>query len=160
MLPLGHKVIHLKHASPVKRYTGLNHQSNNSSTLSNIEVNENGANNLLTPPLQNDKMFVEDFDPIIDQRFKSDIVDSYFRDLFNDVAIRSHSPKSADIQEPYIDNVAFFEFTKLPGIICDRFFSTFKRTKDNFIFEESFVAGFQNVFLSTLEEKMQLTYKM
>ena len=56
--------------------------------------------------------------------------------------------------------MAFFEFTKLPGIICDRFFSTFKRTKDNFILQESFVAGFQNVFLSTLEEKMQLTFKM
>lgn len=56
--------------------------------------------------------------------------------------------------------MAFFEFTKLPGIICDRFFSTFKRTKDNFILEDSFVTGFQNVFLSTLEEKMQLTFKM
>lgn len=107
-----------------------------------------------------DKIFVDDFDPIIDQRFKTEIVDSYFRDLFNDVALRSHSPKSADILDPFIDNVAFFEFTKLPGIICDRFFSTFKRSKDNFIFEQSFVAGFQNVFLSTLEEKMQLTYKM
>lgn len=126
--------------------------------MSNCEPSENGASP--TNLGQHDKILVEDFDPIFDQRFKSEIVDLYFRDLFNDVAIRSHSPKQTDIDEAYIDNVAFFEFTKLPGIICDRFFSTFKRTKDNFILEQSFVAGFQNVFLSTLEEKMQLTYKM
>jgi hypothetical protein len=56
--------------------------------------------------------------------------------------------------------VAFFEFTQLPGIICDRFFSTFKRTKEEFITEESFVSGFFNVFVSTLEDKMHMTYKM
>ena len=136
----------------------MNHQSNNSSNLSNSDPNENGGSPINLA--QHDKILVEDFDPNVDQRFKTEIVDSYFRDLFNDVAIRSHSPKQTDTDEAYIDNVAFFEFTKLPGIICDRFFSTFKRTKDNFILEQSFVAGFQNVFLSTLEEKMQLTYKM
>ena len=114
----------------------------------------------MSSDIKDDKILVEEFDPIVDQRFKVEIVDSYFRDLFNDVAIRSHSPKQTDIDEPYIDNVAFFEFTKLPGIICDRFFSTFKRTKENFILEDSFVEGFQKVFLSTLEEKMLLTYKM
>lgn len=157
MLPLGSKVMHHKNISPVKRYTDLNHPSDNFTTLTNIEDNCNTPKYFMQP---DDKIFVDDFDPIIDQRFKTEIVDSYFRDLFNDVALRSHSPKSADILDPFIDNVAFFEFTKLPGIICDRFFSTFKRSKDNFIFEQSFVAGFQNVFLSTLEEKMQLTYKM
>ena len=128
------------------------------SNMSNFEPNENSGSPVNLD--QHDKILVEDFDPIVDQRFKSEIVDSYFRDLFNDVAIRSHSPKQTDILEAYVDNVAFFEFTKLPGIICDRFFSTFKRTKENFILEESFVAGFQNVFLSTLEEKMHLTFKM
>lgn len=103
-------------------------------------------------------ILIEDFDPIVDQRFKIEVADAYFRDLFNDIAIRSHSPKLTDMDESYIDNVAFFEFTKLPGIICDRFFSTFKRTKDNFILENSFVAGFEKIFLSSLEEKMQLTY--
>jgi len=131
MLPLGSKVMHHKNISPVKRYTDLNYPSDNFSTLTNIEVNCNTPKYFMQP---NDKIFVDDFDPIIDQRFKTEIVDSYFRDLFNDVALRSHSPKSADILDPFIDNVAFFEFTKLPGIICDRFFSTFKRSKDNFIF--------------------------
>ena len=68
-----------------------------------------------------------------------EVADAYFKDLFRDIAIRSHSPKSASSEEPAIDNVAFFEFTKLPGIICDRFFSTFSRTPDNFILEDSFV---------------------
>lgn len=42
---------------------------------------------------QHERILVDEFDPIVDQRFKSEIADSYFRDLFNDVAIRSHSPK-------------------------------------------------------------------
>lgn len=61
---------------------------------------------------------------------------------------------------PYVDNVAFFEFTKLPGIICDRFFSTFKRTKDNFIYEEEWINGFMRVYLSSLEDKMRLIFSM
>ena len=85
----------------------------------------------------------------------------YFRDIFNDVAMRSHSPNKVEQNtKPYIDNVAFFEFTKLPGIICDRFFSTFERNRDGFITEESFINGFLKVFLSSLDEKMNITYDM
>jgi hypothetical protein len=79
-----------------------------------------------------------------------------------DVALRSHSPRKGEQNQnlPYVDNVAFFEFTKLPGIICDRFFSTFEQTKDGFIYEEAFIDGFVKVYLSSLNEKMKLTYQM
>ena len=60
-----------------------------------------------------------------------------------------------------MDNVAFFEYTKLPGIICDRFFSVFQKLKPgNVINESEFVKGFINVYLSSLEKKMELTFKM
>jgi len=104
---------------------------------------------------------IEDYDDKIDADFMTQIARPYFRDIFNDVAMRSHSPKKIE-QQPaaYIDNVAFFEFTKLPGIICDRFFSTFERNRDGFILEESFVTGFLRVFLSSLDDKMNITYDM
>lgn len=105
-------------------------------------------------------MIVDDFDPLIDPDFMAQIAEPYFKDLFHDIAIRSLSPTNKDIEVPFIDNVAFFEFTKLPGIICDRFFYTFTRTKDNFILEDSFVNGLKTVYLSNLEEKMLFTFKM
>ena len=103
-------------------------------------------------------ILVEDFNDQCDPQFLHDVARPYFKDIFADVAMRSHSPTKQ--QATYVDNVAFFEFTKLPGIICDRFFSTFERTKEGFILEESFIEGFIRVYLSSLEDKMQLTYDM
>lgn len=74
--------------------------------------------------------------------------------------MRSQSPKKDEYNCQLIDNVAFFEFIKLPGIICDRFFSVFERTKENFILEESFIKTFTKVYLSSLKTKMELTYQM
>lgn len=47
-----------------------------------------------------------------------------------------------------MDNVAFFEYAKLPGIICDRFYSMFEKSKEcgGNILEEQFVAGFMRVY--------------
>lgn len=62
---------------------------------------------------------------------------------------------------PFVDNVGFFEYAKLPGIICDRFFNTFERDKETgFIFETQFVSGLLRVFHSTLLDKMKLTFNM
>ncbi len=71
----------------------------------------------------------------------------YFKTIFLDVATRSVSPRTADFPDKFVDNVAFFEYTKLPGIICDRFFSIFKKTA-NVIGEKEFISGFLSVYLS------------
>jgi hypothetical protein len=60
----------------------------------------------------------------------------------------------------FIDKVAFFEYTNLPGIINDRFFSLFAKTSDDHIYEKAFIDGMIKVYLSSFEEKMRLTYKM
>ena len=119
--------------------------------------------NSLQQPENNDSqnsevILVNNFDDIIDQRFINEIATSYFRDIFKDVSMRSHSPKKDELNCPLIDNVAFFEFIKLPGIICDRFFSIFERTKENFILEDAFIKTFTKVYLSSLQTKMELTY--
>jgi len=116
---------------------------------------------------------IEDFDDKIDNDFMKQVAAPYFRDIFHDVAMRSVSPAKGGKEDPdtvkstngapgtpYVDNVAFFEFTKLPGIICDRFFSTFKRNKDNFIYENDWINGFMRVYLSNLDDKMRLVYSM
>ena len=78
-----------------------------------------------------------------------------------DVAQRSVSPRTENHPAHFVDNVAFFEYTKLPGIICDRFFNMFSRVKPgNYVVQDEFVKGFLRVYLSSLEEKMRMTFQM
>mmetsp|Transcript_1106 Transcript_1106/g.1873 ORF Transcript_1106/g.1873 Transcript_1106/m.1873 type:complete len:161 (+) Transcript_1106:434-916(+) len=74
--------------------------------------------------------------------------------------MRRHSPKKTDENLEFVDKVAFFEYTKLPGIINDRFFSQFRKTSDDHIYEAPFIEGMIKVYLSSFEEKMRMTFKM
>ena len=56
--------------------------------------------------------------------------------------------------------MAFFEYTLLPGIINDRFFSLFQKTQEEHVYESAFVDCMIKVYLSSLEDKMRLTFKM
>lgn len=106
-------------------------------------------------------LLVEDFDQQIDTQFQTEVAEDYFRTLFKDVAARSVSPRTDTFPERFVDNVAFFEYTKLPGIICDRFFNMFERAKlGNYVTEEEFVKGFINVYLASIHSKMLMTFKM
>ena len=83
----------------------------------------------------------------------------YFKTLFKDVSNRSVTPRTEKHPERFVDNVAFFEYTKLPGIICDRFFSIFKKhSSGNFVEEDEFIRGFLQVFVSSVDEKLDLTF--
>lgn len=114
-----------------------------------------------SPNTPDQYIYVEEFDENLDAKFLADVASPYFKTLFLDVAKRSVSPRTADSPENFVDNVAFFEYTKLPGIICDRFFNIFKRTKSsNWILEKDFVTGFLCVYLSSIQVKMELTFKM
>ena len=68
-----------------------------------------------------DFIFIQDFDRNIDPEFISEVANPYFKSLFGDIAMRSHTPKKSQTEKEFVDNCAFFEYTKLPGIICDRF---------------------------------------
>ena len=105
-------------------------------------------------------ILIEDFDETTDCEFLNDISKPYFKTIFTDVAMRRHSPKKTDDELEFIDKVAFFEYTQLPGIINDRFFSLFRKTADDHIYEAGFVEGMVKVYLSSFEEKMRLTFKM
>jgi hypothetical protein len=108
-----------------------------------------------------DFIFVEDFDDIGDPVFGEQVAAPYFKTIFKDIAGRSHSPKKSNSSPLFVDNVGFFEYAKLPGIICDRFFNTFERDKENgFIYENQFVVGMLRVFHISLLDKMKLTFNM
>ena len=93
-----------------------------------------------TTPIQQKQLLLEDFDPVRDLIFQQEIASDYFRTLFKDVSNRSVTPRKDNFPERFVDNVAFFEYTKLPGIICDRFFSIFKKHgSGNFVEEHEFI---------------------
>lgn len=75
-----------------------------------------------------------------------------------DIVKRRLSPSKKEDKEEFLDNVAFFEYTNLPGIINDRFYATFEGSKDHRISIKSFVDGFCKVYLASIEEKMKLTF--
>ena len=102
-------------------------------------------------------ILIEDFDPNMDSEFLNDVAKPYFRTIFVDLALRRLSKKSLRNK---IDKVAFFEYVQLPGIINDRFFSQFSRTSAEHIREEPFIDGMLKVYLSTFEEKLQMSFKM
>ena len=90
----------------------------------------------------------------------NDVVKPYFKTIFQDVAMRRHSPKKTDDELEFVDKVAFFEYALLPGIINDRFFSLFPKTQEEHVYERGFVDSMIKVYLSSFEEKMRLTFKM
>lgn len=107
-----------------------------------------------------DVILIEDYDASKDQEFLTKIVKPYFNTIFQDVAMRRHQPKKEGEEVEFIDKVAFFEYTLLPGIINDRFFSLFQKSADDHIYESAFVEGITKVYLSSFEEKMRMTFKM
>lgn len=107
------------------------------------------------------RLLIEDYDGRSDPMLTNQIGPDYFKTIFKDVSNRSVTPRTENMPSNFVDNVAFFEYTKLPGIICDRFFSMFsKQQPGNFVVESEFVRGFLQVYLSSLEKKIELTFKM
>ena len=87
----------------------------------------------------------------MDSEFLNSVVVPYFKTIFTDVAMRRHSPKKTDDELEFIDKVAFFEYTLLPGLINDRFHSQFAKGSDDHIYEKSFIDGMIRVYLSSFE---------
>jgi hypothetical protein len=108
-----------------------------------------------------DYLFVEEFDSDHDRKFLDEVVRPYFANIFSDLAQRRMTPKKAgETEGEYMDKVAFFEYANLPGIINDRFYSTFDGSKEGRILRQAFVEGFARVYLAPLEDKMKLTFNM
>ena len=62
-----------------------------------INVSNNGGDEVI---------LIEDFDEALDTQFLNDVVKPYFKTIFQDVAMRRHSPKKTDDEVEFIDKVA------------------------------------------------------
>lgn len=101
---------------------------------------------------------MEDFDPEVDPDFIKTELRPYLSGIFADLALRSTQSSS---HAKSIDKVTFVEYVNLPGIVSDRFHAlACKGHTDGRIFEESFNELMLQVYSSSVETKMRLTFKM
>lgn len=124
---------------------------------------------------------IEDYDDNIDKQFIDKWARQYFKDLYNDLLMRSN-------QQDHLDKVNFIEYTKLPGIINDRLHFMFTGVKavnkkisnmsqvtksssnDNkaspglkaqeHVTEKAFTDNLIKIFAGDLDSKMKFTFEM
>jgi hypothetical protein len=117
---------------------------------------------------------IEDYDDTLDKQFIEKWATQYFRDLYNDLLMRSN-------QQDHLDKVNFIEYTKLPGIINDRLHFMFMGVKGNgkssksgnspdkaspglkgsdHVTEKSFEENLVRIFSGDLDSKMKFTFEM
>ena len=130
------------------------HQAKINHFKKNLKVDTKQAEKAVSPLAESPKppssLYLQEFDEKQDSNFRAKDATEYFRTIFKDVAARSLTPRTEEHPAHFIDNVAFFEWTKLPGIICDRFFQCFKMDKPNIVTVDAFVQVFLIVYISTL----------
>lgn len=116
---------------------------------------------------------IEDYNAEVDAPFVREYLKPYLTDLYADLQMRSS-------QDDSIDKVTFIEYTKLPGIINDRFHILFSggankttsmspdnkvktivhKKKDENVTETSFYENFRTIFIGELDDKIKFTFKM
>ena len=99
---------------------------------------------------------VEDYDASTDQKFVTNSLVPYFKDLYKDLHLRCQKPSEG---EKHIDKVTFVEYCQLPGIIGDRFFQIFNPSKEG-ITENQFVSFLTLIYVSEIDTKMRVTFRM
>ena len=103
---------------------------------------------------------MEDFDPEVDPGFIKHTLRPYFSEVFTDLCLRSSRDSRSKITKS-IDKVTFVEYVNLPGIVSDRFHTLAANDHpEGRVYEQSFIELLLQVFSSSVETKMRLTFKM
>lgn len=149
--------------------------SQSQATLPNVlmpsrrNVNCNSSIYKTPSPVKQDKpqhavnlLYMEDFDPLVDPGFIKQILRPYFKEVFADICLRStRDPAAKSGDSRSIDKVTFVEYVNLPGIVSDRFHAlAADKHPDGRVSEQSFIDLLLQVFGSSVETKMRMTFKL
>lgn len=104
--------------------------------------------------------YVEELTDELIHKFKAQVLTPYFRNVYQDLLLRSTPSK--DSKQNTVDKVTLVEFINLPGILSDRFYTLMGNgvKTDLRVVLEKFINVMQQVYSSTLEEKMQLAFSI
>ena len=101
----------------------------------------------------------------LNEEFKKNVAIPYFKDIYKDL-VQWSDQKSKGINKVSILTVSLqvfftnFQYSQLPGIIGERFFSVLDLNGDCFIDLKEFVHGFFKVYYSNLDTKIKLAFDM
>ena len=107
-------------------------------------------------------LYMEDFDPLVDPGFIQQVLRPYFSHVFTDLCLRSaRDPQCKSGDKLTIDKVTFVEYVNLPGIVSDRFHALASdNNPDGRVNEHNFIELLLQVFGSSVETKMRMTFKL
>lgn len=104
-----------------------------------------------------DLLFVQNLTDSQHKRFVETRLNSYFTNLYHDLAQRSSQPWCQATQT--IDKNTFADYINLPGVISDRFCAlAVKDSPNERITLPNFLALMYSVYSSQLEQKMELVF--
>jgi Ca2+-binding EF-hand superfamily protein len=98
---------------------------------------------------------LEEFDKERDLEFIRQVVIPYFSEVFQDLERREE-----DQQKGYISKATFLEYSNLPGIVGDRFYSMMDPKDTGAIEMREFVHKIIMTFISDLDTKLRMTFRM
>jgi len=98
------------------------------------------------------RLTIPDFSEIESEPFKKDVIVPYFKDIFRDLASRSDNKKAG------INKVTIIEYSHLPGVLAERFFSLLDGNNDEYVDLKQFVYVLFKVYYSTFEEQVKLVF--
>lgn len=86
--------------------------------------------------------------------FKLKVCLPYFKDIYTDLVGRS------DNKQKGINKISFVEYTLLPGLLAERFFSVLDVDKDEYLSQKEFLTGLLRLYCSKFNQKINLVFEI
>jgi hypothetical protein len=91
---------------------------------------------------------------IINDDFKKNVAIPYFKDIYKDLVAQS------DNKSKGINKITVLNYSRLPGIIGERFFQVLDLNSSGYVDLREFVHGFFKIYYSDSETKLKLCFDM
>lgn len=88
------------------------------------------------------------------QDFRAKICLPYFKDIYKDLQERSDNPAKG------INKISLLDYSQLPGVLGDRFFTVLDADGNGYIDQQEFVSGLFRVFCSSFDEKADFVFEI
>jgi hypothetical protein len=100
------------------------------------------------------KIFVEDYDPVEDPKLIERIVKPYLKDIFKDLKMRAGKSATGLAKSHWMD------YCRLPEVVAMRLFAIFDEDNDGVLNEDEFIGNFVKIFISELDVKIKITFDL
>jgi Ca2+-binding EF-hand superfamily protein len=100
------------------------------------------------------KVYIEDYDPVEDKIFVEKVVTPFMTDIYNDFKMRGGSKSTG------ISRSQFLDYSNLSEVIAMRIFSIFDADGDDVLNEDEFIQNIIAIFVAPLEAKLTFCFRI